>query len=479
MHQFGHDHDLRPFQRRFVTAALRPGVDTAALSIPRGNGKSWLGSHILTRCLTPGDPLNVPGAEYLLAAASIEQARLVYRFVRDALKPAGDYRFLDSAMRIGVTHKPTTTRLRVLSSNAKTAFGIVGCPLLVADEPGSWETIGGQLMHDAIATSAGKPGSPMRSIYIGTLAPARAGWWHGLIDAGSRGSTYIQALRGRRERWDSWHEIRRCNPLANIDARFRAKLLEERDDARRDTRLQARFCSYRLNLPSADEADVLLTTDDWERMAARPVPDPAGRPIVGLDLGAGRAWSAAVAVWESGRVEAAAVAPGIPTLADQERRDRVPATTYTALEARGQLQIAAGLRVQPPAALWRLVVARWGVPAAVVCDRFRLPELADVVQGAAPLEARVSRWSEASHDIRALRRLAKDGPWTVDEDSRLLIAASLQAAVVKSDDQGSTRLVKSKNNTARDDVAAAMVLAAGAYQRTTRRPANVASYVVV
>ena len=171
-----HDHDLRPFQRRFVTAALRPYVDTAALSIPRGNGKSWLAGWILTRCLTPGDPLNVPGSEYLLAAASIEQARLVYRFVRDALEPAGAsgaYRFLDSAMRIGVTHKPTKTRLRVLSSNAKTAFGIVGCPLLVADEPGSWNTLGGTLMHDAIATSAGKPGSPMRTVYIGTLAQLR------------------------------------------------------------------------------------------------------------------------------------------------------------------------------------------------------------------------------------------------------------------------------------------------------------------
>ena len=479
MHQFGHDHDLRPFQRRFVTAALRPGVDTAALSIPRGNGKSWLAAWILTRCLTPGDPLNVPGSEYLLAAASIEQARLVYRFVRDALEPAGDYRFLDSAMRIGVTHKPTKTKLRVLSSNAKTAFGIVGCPLLVADEPGSWETIGGQLMHDAIATSAGKPGSPMRTVYIGTLAPARAGWWHDLIDAGSRGSTYIQALRGRRERWDSYHEIRRCNPLANIDAGFRAKLLEERDDARADSRLLSRFLSYRLNLPSADEADTLLTVDDWERMTARPVPEPAGRPIVALDLGAGRAWSAAVGVWESGRVEALAVAPGIPSLEDQERRDRVPAGAYQSLQDRGALELAAGLRVQPPAALWAMVVERWGVPAAVVCDRFRLLELADVVQGAAPLEPRVSRWSEASADIRALRRLAKDGPWTVDADSRLLIAASLQAAIVKSDDQGSTRLVKSANNTARDDVAAAMVLAAGAYQRTSRRPVNVASYVVV
>ena len=113
-------------------------VDTAALSLPRGNGKSWLAAHLLTKCLTPGDELYVAGSEYLLCAGSIEQARLCFRFVRPALEPTGMYRFLDSATRIGITG-PENTRLRVLSSNAKTAMGIVGCPLLVADEPGSWE----------------------------------------------------------------------------------------------------------------------------------------------------------------------------------------------------------------------------------------------------------------------------------------------------------------------------------------------------
>ena len=142
--------DLRPFQRRFVARALAPGVDTAALSIPRGNGKSWLAGHILTRCLTPGDRLFQDGGEFLLCAASIEQARMTYRFVREALEPAGGYRFIDSTTRIGILHKATNTRLRVLSSNAKTAMGVVGCPLVVCDEPGSWETVGGELMHDAL-----------------------------------------------------------------------------------------------------------------------------------------------------------------------------------------------------------------------------------------------------------------------------------------------------------------------------------------
>lgn len=66
-----------------------------------------------------------------------------------------------------------------------------------------------------------------------------------------------------------------------------------------------------------------------------PVAERFGRPVVGLDLGGGRAWSAAVAVWPSGRVEAAALAPGTPDLADQERRDRVPSGTYQRLAAAG------------------------------------------------------------------------------------------------------------------------------------------------
>ena len=57
----------------------------------------------------------------------------------------------------------------------------------------------------------------------------------------------------------------------------------------------------------------------------------------------------------------------------------------------------------------------------------------------APLEPRVSRWSEASADIRALRKLAKDGPFDrCIADARPLLAASLAVcAIVKSDDQGS------------------------------------------
>ena len=421
--------ELRTFQKQFIRGALAPGIDVAALSIPRGNGKSWLAAHLLTRCLTPGDSLHVKGSEYLLCAASIEQARLAYRFIRAELEPKGGYSFIDSATRIGVTHRASNTRLRVLSSNGKTAMGIVNCPLLVADEPGSWEAVGGTLMYDAIITALGKPNSPMRTVFIGTLAPAMSGWWHDLIADGSVDTTYVQSLQGNAEKWDTWAEIRRCNPLTAISGAFRKRLKVERDQARLDSSLKARFLSFRLNRPSGDESEVLLTVQDWERVRAREVPEREGRPIVGADLGGGRAWSAAVAVFPNGRVEARAVAPGIPSLEAQEKRDRVPSGTYSKLYDRGQLEIAEGLRVQPPGLLWDLIRESWGRPQVIVLDRFRLLEFQDAIGNKVKLEPRVSRWSEAAFDIRALRQMALDGPLAVDVDSQALLAMLLWPSI--------------------------------------------------
>ena len=465
--------DLRPFQRTFVRNALRPDVDIAALSLPRGNGKSFLAAHLVTRALTPGDALFVNGKEVVQCAASIEQARIVFNFVRLALEPTGQYSFLDSVTRLGCTHKATNSKLRIISSNGKSAMGLVNTPLAICDEPGSWETNGGKLMWDALTGAQGKPGSPLKIVIIGTLAPSMAGWWHDLIKDGSHHSTYVMALQGTRERWDRWPEIRRCNPLTAISPMFRAKLLEERDGARADTRLRARFLSYRLNVPSGDESTMLLSPEDLELVEARTPPEREGRPYVGLDVGAGRAWSAAVAIWPNGRTEAIALAPGIPDLSEQERRDRVPPGMYGKLYDIGKLEVAHGLRVQPVAQLWDMVVQTWGKPKLTICDRFKLPELQDVVKGCR-LEPRITRWSEATADIMALRKLVRDGPMAIDADSFLLIGASLSMTMVKNDDAGSTRLEKnSTNNTGRDDVSAALTLAAGALARNPKRSSGV------
>ena len=70
------------------------------------------------------------------------------------------------------------------------------------------------------------------------------------------------ALQGDPLRWDDWTEIQRVNPLSRLrgteGSRFRSKLREELDAAKRDTRLKARFLSYRLNVPAADSIVTVL-----------------------------------------------------------------------------------------------------------------------------------------------------------------------------------------------------------------------------
>ena len=470
---------LEPFQTRFLKAATSPGVHLACLSTPRGNGKSRLAAFLVERLLTPGDPLFQPSTESVLCAASIEQARIVARFARATLEPLGGYRFLDSATRVAITHVKSNTRLRVIGSNGKTAMGLVGCPFAICDEPGSWTTVGGELLFDAIETAKGKPGSPLRSLYVGTLAPSMSGWWHSLALSKSGQGRAIMCLQGRPERWEQWSEIKRVNPLTKVSASFRKQLRGELAAAQADSRLKARFLSYRLNLPSADESTMLLSVDDFEIMAARPVTEAAGRPIVSIDLGGGRAFSAATAIFQSGRIECLAVAPGIPDIAAQERRDRVPSGTYSALVASGKLRLADNLRVQPPSVLYDAVVEAWGVPELVICDRFRINELSDCVTNTQVIP-RVSRWSESGDDIRALRRLVKDGPFNIEPGSVPLLAASLSVSMVKNDDAGNVRLIKKGvNNASRDDVAAALVLGAGVYLRARSQPKRAGAYLGV
>ena len=402
------------------------------------------------------------------SAATMDQARIVFRFVRGRLGEGQDYRWTDSTQRIGAVHLPTNTRLRVISSDGKGAFGIVDTPLICADEPGAWSA--NSIMADALETALGKPGSPLKIIYIGTVAPAKNGWWHEMIDDGSHGSIYVQALQGDRNKWGQPSEIRRVNPLMWTFPESRKKLLEQRDAARRDPRLKARYLSYRLNVPTPDESEMLLSVEDWERSLERATPERMGQPICAVDLGAGRAFSSAVCGYRGGRVEALAIAPGIPSIEDQEKRDRVPAGTYQKLVASGHLRIANGLRVPPPTLLWEAITTAWGIPVNLICDRARFDELQDAVRGACSIEPRVTRWFQASFDIRATRQLFQDGPMVVAEDSRALVKASIAVATVKNDDQGNTRIVKgSTHNTCRDDVAVALALLAGAYQRANQR----------
>ena len=461
---------LFKFQKTFIARAMAPDVDTAALSIPRGNGKSWLAARILKRELLK----RIPHVEYLLCAKSIEQSRHVYRFIKADLEQQqlkrGRWRFIDSTTRIGITYEDergiAMTKLRVLSSNAKSAMGIVGCPLIVADEPGTWDAIGGELMYDAIQTAMGKPGSPLRAIYIGTLWPDKSsGWWPDFIYRGSHGSTYVQVLKGHRKRWDEMSEVKRVNP---VKWRYtRKKLLAELAEATRFDRKKAVFCSAYMNLPTRADADVLLSVEDWERMILRDVqPRGTGDPVVGVDIGGRRSWCAATAIWtDTLRVESFAIIGGEFPIEQCEKNDLVARGTYQRLIDNGSLLVAEGKRNVPVGMLVDELFRRWDGVRAIVADRFKFDQLEEDVDWRSPVEARRMRWSEYTSDIGNLDRLAIDGGMTIDPDCRALLAHSVEQAVVEEDDSNNVRLVKRNTRTQRDDVAVSWVLAAGAVER--------------
>ena len=85
---------LRKFQQVFIANAVRQGINIAALSLPRGNGKSALAGHLGARIMTPGDALFRSGTESVIVAGSLEQARIIFRFVRDTIgQDRPEYRF--------------------------------------------------------------------------------------------------------------------------------------------------------------------------------------------------------------------------------------------------------------------------------------------------------------------------------------------------------------------------------------------------
>lgn len=142
----------------------------------------------------------VAGAESHIVSASIGQSRrATFKLLRDALTDDSDYAINDSVNVCAVTHKATGTRVSVMAANGKTAMGLVRTPWVLIDEPGAHEINGGSLTWDAIRYAMGKPGSPLRAIIAGTLAPLATSpghWFFDLVNAGSVRRVHVVALRG-------------------------------------------------------------------------------------------------------------------------------------------------------------------------------------------------------------------------------------------------------------------------------------------
>ena len=461
---------LLPFQKQFVDAVCRVNrpPEVAILSTPRANGKSWLCGGLVARSLTPGDPLFEPGVENILVSSSTAQARIVLEFARAALGEVEGYRWRND----GVTHLASRARVRIVSSDARRALGLgANVRLIIADEPGAWSPIQGRRLWDAMLTSLGKRRTQI--LIVGTLAPAPlqgpASWWPSLVAEGSGEGRHVSLLQADAGKWRDFSEVLRCNPVAAINPYLRQTLEREHKAALASERAARTFKQFRLNIPGDPvESQPLITSAEWKRVCARPVPACEGKPIIGVDLGGNRSWSACAALWPSGRIESWALAPGTPSLASQEHEDHVADDSYAEIVRSGGLSVDAG-RAVPSVA--RLLSRIWAwEPVALVSDPYRSAELHQVVGGRARVIERARSGGEATSNVQSLRAILLDSNAGVVAESRALLAAAFEQTNLVIGNDGLTKVTKLDQRRSRDDAGQALLLAAG---EQARRPAPV------
>ena len=193
-----------------------------------------------------------------------------------------------------------------------------------------------------------------------------------------------------------------------------------------------------------------------------------GKAVIGVDLGGSRSWSAACAVWPSGRIESWAIAPGVPSLAEQEREDQAAPSSYVELMRSGGLSVDVGRAVPGVETLLSRIWV-WA-PASVICDAYRSAELHQVIAGRVRIIERARASAESTSNVQALRALLLDTEAGVTKASRALLGAAFVETELTIGSDGSTKVRKRDRNRSRDDAAAALLLAAG---ELARRPAPV------
>ena len=461
----GEPFEVWPWEKRFLRGAFRVSGD-AALSVGRGNGKSALCAGVAAGLVDPSGPLHGPRREALCVASSFDQSRIIFEdvlhFLRERynLDDRAVWRKQDSANRAVLEHRGSGARVRCIGSDPRRAHGLRPS-LVLADEPAQWPPEAADRMVAALRTGLGKvPGG--RLIALGTRPADDTHWFAKLLREAPYSQIHFAPVDAPPFRVATW---RRANPSLDFLPSLRARLEEERADARRDPDALASFRSLRLNQGTSDTSvAVLLDADTWR--AQHPADGPGrGGHVLGIDLGTSAAMSAAAAYFPDGRLDAFAVFPEIPDLRQRGLADGVGGR-YLRMAERGEL-MTAGRRVSDVRVLIGEALSRWGRPQAVVCDRWREPELRQTLEAVrfptAHLIVRGMGYRDGGEDVRDFRK-AVLGDLVRPVDSLLLTSAMSEARVV-TDMAGNSKLSRAteggRRRLARDDAAASSVLAVG------------------
>ena len=466
-----------PWQARFLRGCLRPDVQSAALSVARGNGKSTLLAAVCAAYLD--GPLAQPHSQVLLLSASREQASVILRHLASFLGERPHLRIFDHHGRQEAVNDRNGCRVVCKSSDPRRMHGLAPA-LIVCDELAQWGPRADDMV-DACRTSLGKiPGS--RMVCIGTRADSDDHAFSRLLKSADYAQVHAARDGDPPFQARTW---RRANPSLDHMPDLLAAIRAEAAVCRMDETQLPGFRQLRLNAGTPGHvANMLLDADVWSGIEGEA--EASGPHILGVDTGSTASMSAMAAFWpETGRLDAMACFPGIPSLRRRGIRDGI-GHAYERMQADGDLMTAGG-HVSDVSAMLAAGLARWGTPAAIVCDRWREGDLRDALAAArfpnTSLSVRGVGYKDGGQDILAFRRACLDGK--VVPCRSLLLRMAMSEARTMSDPAGNHKLAKKgthgKSRHGRDDAAAAAVLAvaAGVRMAAVPKPKPIYSGVII
>ena len=326
----GEPFNVMPFQRRFVYGMLRS--KTSVMSMARGNGKTTFSSALATATLI--GPLLTPRGSSILVAASSNQARIAFKYVRDFFTQRVPpemigrgtnkrYAIIDNTHHREIRDNQTHSELRVLGSDPDVAHGLAP-RFVLGDEPAKWKHQQGARMYSALRTAKGKQ-TDTNMLLLGTKPEDINHWFSILLSRKPSPSEYIQKhAASANDGIFTLRAIRKANPGFNYLPALRAELLEERDEARAHGGDKlAQWLALRLNMGTSEVADRQMICEhaDWSACQVDDLPDRLGPAFIGIDLGGSASMTAAAVYWpQSGRLELYCAFPAKPGLAERGQR---------------------------------------------------------------------------------------------------------------------------------------------------------------